>query len=69
MPRPPRPASKSSTPAQHTELSDRGPDSVKARIQSTLDKFLSDEGSSKLQPLDVQKDIKRMYNDPRAMGP
>jgi pimeloyl-ACP methyl ester carboxylesterase len=57
------------TGAQHTELSDRGPDSVKARIQSTLDKFLSDEGSSKLQPLDVQKDIKRMYNDPRAMGP
>ncbi|MFZ5739112.1 MAG: alpha/beta fold hydrolase [Pseudomonadota bacterium] len=57
------------TGAQHTEMSDRGPDSVKARIQSTLDKFLSEEGGSNLRPLDVQKDIKRMYNDPRAMGP
>jgi hypothetical protein len=57
------------TGAQHTELSDRGPESVKERIQATLDQFLSDDASSKLRPLDVKKDIKRMYDDPRAMGP
>src|SRR5271154_4104163 len=36
------------TGALHTELSDRGPDSVKAKIQATLDKFLRDTGSSDL---------------------
>jgi hypothetical protein len=36
------------TEAQHTDLSDRGPDSVKERIQSTLDKFLGESASSDL---------------------
>jgi Chlorophyllase len=36
------------TGAQHTDLSDRGPDSVKEKIQATLDKFLSDSASSDL---------------------
>jgi alpha-beta hydrolase superfamily lysophospholipase len=36
---------------QHTDMSDRGPDSVKASIQATLDKFLEDENPS--NPLDV----------------
>ncbi|ABE41016.1 alpha/beta fold hydrolase [Rhodopseudomonas palustris] len=53
------------TGAQHTELSDRGPDSVKARIQATLDQFLAEEANSKIRPIDS----KTLYNDPRAMGP
>jgi hypothetical protein len=53
------------TGAQHTEMSDRGPDSVKARIQSTLDQFLSEDANSKLSPVDP----KTLRNDPRAMGP
>ena len=31
------------TGAQHTDMSDRGPDEVKARIQNALDSFLSEE--------------------------
>ena len=39
------------TQFQHTWMSDRGPDSVKERIQATLDQFLGDGGSSaKLAP-------------------
>ncbi|WP_322514065.1 alpha/beta fold hydrolase [Rhodopseudomonas palustris] len=53
------------TGAQHTELSDRGPDSVKARIQSTLDQFLSEDANSRLGPVDTR----RLNSDPRAMGP
>jgi hypothetical protein len=34
------------TGAQHTELSDRGPDSVKEKIQATLDRFLRDSAGS-----------------------
>jgi hypothetical protein len=41
------------TGALHTELSDRGPDSVKEKIQATLDKFLRDTGSSDLAPADT----------------
>jgi hypothetical protein len=41
------------TGALHTELSDRGPDSVKERIQATLDKFLSDSAASDLAPADT----------------
>ncbi|HZV06044.1 MAG TPA: hypothetical protein VE999_13280 [Gemmataceae bacterium] len=37
------------TGALHTELSDRGPDSVKERIQATLNKFLGETASSDLQ--------------------
>ncbi|HEY4985572.1 MAG TPA: alpha/beta hydrolase [Bradyrhizobium sp.] len=38
------------TQFQHTEMSDRGPYSVKERIQATLDQFLSTGSSSKLAP-------------------
>src|SRR6185312_10505807 len=41
------------TGALHTELSDRGPDSVKQKIQATLDKFLSDSASSALTAADT----------------
>jgi hypothetical protein len=36
------------TGALHTDLSDRGPASVKERIQATLNKFLSDSAASEL---------------------
>jgi hypothetical protein len=38
------------TGAQHTELSDRGPDSVKQKIQATLDQFLRSSSNSELAP-------------------
>ena len=41
------------TGALHTELSDRGPDSVKEKIQATLDKFLQDTSVSDLTPADA----------------
>ena len=54
------------TDAQHTDMSDRGPDSVKTKIQDTLDHFLSEDSSSNLRPADTNKLI---VSDPRAMGP
>jgi hypothetical protein len=36
------------TNAQHADMSDRGPDSVKEKIQATLDHFLSDSWTSDL---------------------
>jgi hypothetical protein len=41
------------TGALHTQLSDRGPDSVKEKIQATLDKFLRDTAVSDLAPADT----------------
>jgi hypothetical protein len=41
------------TGALHTELSDRGPDSVKEKIQASLDKFLQDTAVSDLAPADT----------------
>jgi hypothetical protein len=38
------------TPFQHTQMSDRGPDSVKQKIQEALDHFLSDSSTSELSP-------------------
>lgn len=38
------------TKFQHTDMSDRGPDAVKERIQATLDEFLSNGSSSDLAP-------------------
>jgi alpha/beta hydrolase family protein len=38
------------TPFQHTDMSDRGPDSVKEKIQEELDHFLTDSSSSELSP-------------------
>jgi hypothetical protein len=41
------------TGALHTQLSDRGPDSVKEKIQATLDKFLRESAVSDLGPADT----------------
>lgn len=41
------------TGAQHTDMSDRGPDDVKSRIQGVLDKFLGDD--SALAPVKTDK--------------
>lgn len=41
------------TGALHTELSDRGPDAVKEKIQATLDRFLRSGTSSELAPADT----------------
>src|SRR5262252_8565943 len=43
------------TGALHTDLSDRGPESVKDKIQATLDQFLRDSASSDLAPADTQQ--------------
>jgi len=42
------------TGAQHNEMSDRGPDAVKEKIQATLDRFLRDSASSALAPVDTK---------------
>jgi hypothetical protein len=42
------------TEAQHVQMSDRGPDSIKESIQSTLDKFLGEDNASSLRPVDGQ---------------
>jgi hypothetical protein len=54
------------TDARHTDMSDRGPDSVKESIQNSLDKFLGESSSSDLRPADTKKPL---IADPRAMGP
>ena len=41
------------TQFQHTWMSDRGPDSVKEKIQATLDQFLGDSAASDLAPADT----------------
>jgi len=41
------------TGAQHTELSDRGPDSVKQKVQATLDQFLRKRASSEVAATDT----------------
>ncbi len=41
------------TGALHTDLSDRGPSSVKEKIQATLDKFLGESAVSDLAPVDT----------------
>lgn len=43
------------TGALHTQLSDRGPDSVKEKIQATLDKFLGESTASALSPADTKE--------------
>jgi hypothetical protein len=43
------------TGALHTQLRDRGPDSLKERIQATLDKFLSESDASDLAPADTSQ--------------
>lgn len=53
------------TDGSHTDMSDRGPDGLKQRIQETLDKFLNDDDASKLGPVKSRP----LASDPRAMGP
>jgi Chlorophyllase len=53
------------TTAQHTDMSDRGPDNVKQNIQETLDRFLDDSTSSDLAPAKTDKLI--VTNDPSTM--
>jgi hypothetical protein len=43
------------TEFQHTDMSDRGPDFVKERIQATLDQFLSAGATSELAPVNTGK--------------
>jgi hypothetical protein len=43
------------TTAQHTDMSDRGPDMVKENIQATLDHFLSDGTTSELAPANTDR--------------
>ena len=43
------------TKFQHTDMSDRGPDSVKETIQATLDQFLGDPAASDLAPAQTDK--------------
>jgi hypothetical protein len=43
------------TNAQHTDMSDRGPDAVKEKIQATLDHFLSEGSSSDLSAVDTEQ--------------
>jgi hypothetical protein len=45
------------TKFQHTDMSDRGPDSVKERIQATLDQFLGDGRASELAPANTDISI------------
>jgi hypothetical protein len=45
------------TKFQHTDMSDRGPDSVKQKIQATLDQFLGDGSASELAPADTDNPI------------
>jgi hypothetical protein len=45
------------TQFQHTDMSDRGPDSVKEKIQGTLDHFLGDAAVSDLSPAPTDKPL------------
>lgn len=46
-----------STKFHHTDMSDRGPESVKETIQATLDHFLSERATSDLAPVNTDKPI------------
>jgi hypothetical protein len=54
------------TTARHTDMSDRGPDSVKEKIQATLDRFLSDSTTSDLAPAKTDKPIVTRESAPRS---
>lgn len=43
------------TKFQHTDMSDRGPDAVKEKIQASLDHFLGDSATSELTPANTDK--------------
>lgn len=48
------------TGAQHNDMSDRGPDTVKDKIQATLDRFLRDSASSELASVNTKQPM--IYN-------
>jgi hypothetical protein len=54
------------TGAQHTDLSDRGPDSVKEKIQATLDHFLKDSATSELGPASTDRPL---ISNPNLIAP
>jgi hypothetical protein len=54
------------TTAQHTDMSDRGPDRVKENIQATLDHFLSDSQTTDLSPTNTDKPL---ISNPRETLP
>jgi len=45
------------TKFQHTDMRDRGPDSVKEKIQATLDHFINDASASDLSPAPTDKPL------------
>ena len=45
------------TPFQHTWMSDRGPENAREQIQSTLNKFLGESGSSDLSPVQTDNPL------------
>jgi hypothetical protein len=45
------------TDAQHTDMSDRGPNAVKESIQATLDRFLGTSDTTDLAPVDTDRPI------------
>jgi hypothetical protein len=55
------------TPFQHTQMSDRGPDSVKEKIQQALDNFLTDSSSSELSPNNTDNPL--IAKPPAAAAP
>ena len=57
------------TPFQHTEMSDRGPDSVKEKIQEALDHFLTDNSSSELSPNNTDNLLIAKPPAPKAAAP
>ena len=54
---------------QHTDMSDRGPDNVKESIQGVLDKFLNDNSSDALAPVNTDKIAVPKPTGPVAPGP
>ncbi|MBU6461190.1 MAG: alpha/beta hydrolase [Bradyrhizobium sp.] len=57
------------TPFQHTEMSDRGPDSVKEKIQATLDRFLGGSSSSELSPKNTDQPLVSSPPSPAPSAP
>jgi hypothetical protein len=52
------------TNAQHTDMSDRGPNTVKQSIQATLDHFLGSSETSDLAPVNTDQPIVANPTDP-----
>ena len=54
---------------QHTDMTDHGPDDVKVSIQGVLDKFLNDNDSSNLAPVNTDKIVVPKPTGPVAQAP